>query len=90
MAETVKYVAWSIVILFVSLMTIFEIMERRYKKRSDAWLARYNHRKSLSHAVVAGEGSLEFHAMQCTNCGGFHREDDDECPAQNQAGDGKR
>lgn len=65
--------------VWLSLMVALEIAFRRSFKRTARFVERYDHRKLLSQAVCAGEGSLIFHAMQCTNCGGFHAEDDSEC-----------
>ena len=71
---------WTIVGLFYLALLLVVIDDRYYRRRTDAWLARYNHRRALSHAAVAGETSVEFQAMQCTMCGGLHPEDDTECP----------
>lgn len=76
----VSYLAYSLVALFFVTMVTMEILVRRAVKRTDNWAQKFRHRKVLEAASRGGEESLEFHAMQCTRCGGFHPEDDEDCP----------
>lgn len=63
-----------------ALMAAFWIMQIAYERAINRKFAWYSHRVNLAKACAAGETSLEFRAMQCTWCGNFHPQDDDDCP----------
>jgi hypothetical protein len=66
---------------FVIMVTL-EVLFRRAVNRTIRQVDRWQHRNNLQRAANAGESAIEFHAMQCTYCGGFHSEDDWECPVR--------
>lgn len=68
---------WLIGAAIFSPIWVLEIIHRRRLSRISRFMAL---RRNLAEARAQGEGGILFHAMQCTICGGFHPEDDDDCP----------
>lgn len=66
---------------FWAALIALEILWRRSVRRLDASLARGSAQLRLKTRLLGIDDSCpEWYAMQCTICGGFHVEDDDECP----------
>jgi hypothetical protein len=68
---------WLIGAAIFSPIWVLEIIYRRKLLGHKRFLA---HRRNLAEAQAQGEGGILFRAMQCAICGGFHPEDDDDCP----------
>jgi hypothetical protein len=77
---TGNWIADVAVCTVIALCAAFWILQFAYERQVRRANERFAHRANLRKAAAAGESSLEYQTMRCTFCGGFHVEDDEDCP----------